>query len=77
VETAKLAGAKAMLSTSYYREQAELYLQMAIGSADPEHAKQYEAQACLFLNLADQASDQRPDLNTLLDGFNAQQLRKA
>ena len=64
-----------MPSRDYYRDQANLFFRMALGCSDPEHAAQIEAQGRLFLNLAEQTSEDSPDLNTLLVDFNHHQLR--
>jgi len=66
-----------MLSERYYREQADLMLRLALASGDPERSAHFEAQARLFLNLAEHEGERAPDLNALLDGFNQQQLRTA
>jgi hypothetical protein len=65
-----------MPSAEYYRNQANLFFRMSLACGDPERAAQLEAQARLFLNLAGQSPEPPQDLNTLLDGFNDNQLRK-
>jgi hypothetical protein len=66
-----------MPTALYYREQANLFLRMALACSDSEKAAQLEAQGRMFLNLAGQASEEPADLNALLADFNDHQLRKA
>jgi hypothetical protein len=64
-----------MPSPQYYRRQARLCFQMALASGDPKRATQLQAQGRMYLNLARQVR-QVTDLNSILEEFNASQMRK-
>jgi hypothetical protein len=66
-----------MPSTSYYRDQANLFFRMSLACSDAERGALLEAQGRLYLNLAGQPHDEPTDLNSLLDAFNGDQMRKA
>jgi hypothetical protein len=65
-----------MPTAKYYERQAQLFFSMALACADPERRAQLEARGRTFLNLAGHPGDQSPDLNVLLEGFNAGQMRR-
>jgi hypothetical protein len=64
-----------MPSQQYYRRQARLCFQMALACGGPTRAAQLQAQGRVYLDLARQVR-QTTDLNSVLEEFNAGQMRK-
>jgi hypothetical protein len=66
-----------MPSISYYQGQANLFFRMALACSDAQRGALLEAQGRRYLNLATQLHDKPTDLNSLLDAFNGDQMRKS
>jgi len=64
-----------MPRADYYREQARRLALMARATRHADFAAQLEAQARLYLSLARVPERSTNDLNSALNGFNAQQMR--
>ena len=64
-----------MPRADYYREQARRLALMARATRHADFAAQLEAQARLYLSLARVPERSTNDLNSVLNGFNAQQMR--